>query len=459
METIFMESWLHGRIRKNLREDKAFREWMGAGELPRITREDVDRYHVYEFRKTAEYASVKSSFYRNLLKKADINAAEIKSLKDIGKIPCTDPANIAANPYLFACVPLGDISHVTTFASSGTIGPQKKIFFTDKDLEIMSTFMAVGMRTVAVAGDLVQIMLPSARANDQADLLAQGVRKMGGIAVVTGCGLNAEAQIKHIEESHPAVLFGETAYLWRVTQETQHRHDLKAKGVKTIFMTSEFLSEAMRRQFEAIWGCEVHMHYGMTEMGLGVSIECHAHQGYHYNEADLMVEVIDPESGRALEEGVEGEVVFTAFGREAMPLLRYRTHDLARLLPGPCPCGASSLRRIGPVTRRREAIVKIGTDELYPAAFDEALFAIQDITDYQVTVTEEAGRTVLTFKIETSVNAEGMRQAIEKALEDHPLVKKNKAAGLLALAPVELAPPGALTRMTRAKKLIRDERG
>jgi phenylacetate-CoA ligase len=194
---------------------------------------------------------------------------------------------------------------------------------------MMTDFMATGMRTVASAGDIIQIMLPSMRANYQADLLAQGVRKMGGLPVITGNSPSTEEQLKQIVESHPAVLFAETSYIWRITHELDHRHDLKAGGMKVIFVTSEHLSESMRRQLQEIWNCDVHIHYGMTEMGLGVSIECHAHEGYHYNEADLIAEVINPQTGEVLEEDQERKVVFSAFRREAMPLLRYRT-------PGRC---------------------------------------------------------------------------------------------------------------------------
>jgi phenylacetate-CoA ligase len=458
MEKIFLENWLHNIIRNKLREDIEFRQWMGGGELPQITRADIDRYHVFQFRKTLAYAGQKSVFYRDLIKKAGITAGDIHTLEDISKIPFTEPADIAQNPYHFACVPLGDISHVTTFTSSGTVGPQKKTFFTDKDLAVMTDFMAAGMRTVAAEGDIVQIMLPSARSNDQADLLAQGVRKMRGIPLVTGSGMDYEEQLKQIDKFHPAVLFAETSFMWRMTREMCHRHNLKTKGVKTLFMTSEHLSESMRRQLRNIWNCDVHMHYGMTEMGLGVSVECHAHEGYHYNEADLMVEVIDPETGKVIGEDEEGEVVFTAFGREAMPLLRYRTHDISRLIGRPCNCGASTLKRIAPVTRRREAIVKIGADEVYPSVFDELLFEIPDVIDYQVTLRKEGSRDVLFFKVEVFRQDENIQEVINESLSGHPVIKRNIEAGTLSLSPLELVEQGTLTRMSRAKKLIVDKR-
>jgi phenylacetate-CoA ligase len=454
MEPIIIERWLHDIIRRKLQEDNEFRKWMRREELPTVTRDDVDRYHVYLFRKTLAYASLNSAFYKNQLKKTGITANDINSLADIHKVPFTTPEDIAENPYYFACVSLGSVSRITTFASSGTTGPQKKVFVTDKDLQTMTDFMAIGMKTVAKAGDKVQIMLPGGLPNGQSELLGEGVRKMGGVPVITGNKPGPEEQLKIIDKEQPQVLFGETAYLWRITKETCQYHDLKAKGVQTIFLTSEHLSEASREQLKQIWGCAVHVHYGMTEMGLGVSVECGAHDGYHYNEADLMVEIIDPVTGETAADGTEGEVVFSTLNREAMPLLRYRTHDISRMISQPCPCGASTMQRIAPVTRRHEAIIRISGGELYPSLFDEMLFSIPEIIDYQATVIREKSKDTLALRIETESGTDDLKQAIREKLKNLPAIKPNLENGRLALSPIETVGRGTFTRLSRAKKLI-----
>lgn len=458
MEPIFLEPWLHNIIRKKLKEDTEYRQWVGQESLPEITRADIDRYHLFLFRKTLAYASEKSIFYREMLDKNGIKPDDIRSLEDIAKVPFTKPADIAQHPYHFACVPLGDMARTTTFTSSGTIGPQKRVFFTESDLDTMTDFMAAGMRTAAVEGDVVQIMLPSGRPNDQADLLSKGVRKIGALPVVTGSALSSEEQLRTIDHSHPTVLVSETSRIWRITQETRYQQDLKAKGVRTIFVTSEYLSESMRRQLQSIWNCDVHAHYGLTEMGLGVAVECHAHHGFHYNEADLMVEVIDPQTGTVLGEDTRGELVFTSLNRKAMPLIRYRTHDISTLIGGACQCGVSTLKKIATVTRRRESVVEIGNDQLYPAAFDELLFGIPDIIDYQVILSKEGNKDLLKFKVEVTRVNENFSDVINDALLSHPLIGKNLAAGILALPQIKLVSQGTLTRLNRAKKLILDER-
>jgi phenylacetate-CoA ligase len=410
-------------------------------------------------RKALAYVYEKSVFYRDLFDRNSIKPDSVSSLADLARIPFTSPADLAAHPYNFACVSLGEMERVTTFTSSGTTGPQKRVFFSQNDLETMTDFMAAAMKTVAKEGDVVQIMLPSLRPNDQADLLAKGVKKMGGVPIITGTAPTSEAQLKVVDESHPAVLFASVSRMYRITQETKNRHDLKAKGVKTVFVTSEYLSDSMRKQLQDIWGCDVHSHYGMTEMGLGVAIDCHAHDGYHFNEADILVEVIDPVTGAVLPDGEEGELVFTTLSLEGTPLIRYCTHDISRLITRPCACGASTLKRIAPVNRRLEAIVKVGKqDDLYPALFDELIFSIPDITDYQLNLSQQGNKDALLFKIESAQQNADFRNTVTRAIAGHPLIKGNVAAATMAPPEIELVSPGTLVRLTRAKKLIIDER-
>ena len=459
METTFLEQWLHNVIRQKVKEDPEYRQFVGKASIDQVTRADIDLHHLFKLRKILSYAYQKSTFYRELFNRSGIRIDDIKSLDDIANIPFTNPIDIAQHPYQFACVSLGDIARVTTFTSSGTIGPQKRVFCTERDLETMTDFMAAGMRTVATEGDVVQIMLPSARPNDQADLLAKGVRKMGGLPVISGTSLSPEQQLMIVDQAHPTVLFGLVSPMYRITQETRHEHDLKGKGVKVVFVTAEYLSESMREQLQDAWNCDVHVHYGLTEMGLGVAVECHAHNGFHFNEADLLLEVVDPETGVVLADDEEGELVFTTLTREAMPLIRYRTHDISRLISTSCECGAATLKKIANVTRRLEGVVKIGGgDEIYPAMFDELIFSIPEVIDYQMTLGKEEGRDTLLFQVEVTTESQHIREAISKVVLSHPLIRKTVDANKVALPKVELVSQGTLKRLTRAKKLIIDER-
>lgn len=459
METIFLEQWLHNIIRQKVKTDSTYRQFVGKESIGQVTRADIDLYHLFKLKKILSYAYQKSTSYRELFNRSGIKIDDIRSLGDLANIPFTNPIDIAQQPYQFACVSLGDIARATTFTSSGTTGPQKRVFFTERDLELMTNFMAAGMRTVATEGDVVQIMLPSARPNDQADLLAKGVRKMGGVPIISGARLSPEQELSIIDQAHPTILFASVSHMYRITQETRHSHNLKGKGVKTLFVTSEYLSESMRKQLQDAWNCDVHVHYGLTEMGLGVAVECHAHNGFHLNEADLLVEVVNPETGAVLANDEEGELVFTNLTSEAMPLIRYRTHDISKLNSGSCECGASTLKKIGKVTRRLEAIVKIGEgDELYPSMFDELIFSIPDIIDYQLTLGKEGNMDALFFKVEITKESGDICETISKAILSCAPIQKNVQANKMALPKIEFVTQGTLMRLTRPKKLIVDER-
>ena len=115
--------------------------------------------------------------------------------------------------------------------------------------------------------------------------------------------------------------------------------------IRSVLLSTDYVPESIVADIQRTWGCRVYQHYGMTEMGYGGGVECDAHDGYHLREADLFVEIVDPATGRALPDGVSGEVVVTTLTRRAMPLIRYRTGDMARFLPEYCPCG-STLRRL-----------------------------------------------------------------------------------------------------------------
>ena len=459
MEPIYIETWLHDRIRRLAVADRALAAALGKDDLATINRQDIDRYHLYRLNQVLSYAVENGTYYRKRYDNLGTRPAPLHSLAEYGRLPLTDPADFAANPYHFVCVPLGDVHRVTTFTSSGTTGPEKRVFFTAHDLECMTDFMSVGIRAVASADDVVQILLPKGRTNDQSDLLLRGVQKMGARAIASGIVPNAEAQLAVMAEAGTTVLFGVVNTAYRITQAARLHHDLSRLGVKALFLTSEYLSDAMRAQLQAAWGCPVHIHYGLTEMGLGVAVECGARHGFHYNEADLYVEVVDPETGQVLEDGQEGELVFTSLSYEGTPLLRYRTHDISRIIPETCPCGATTLRRFENVTRRREAIVTLADGEqVYPALFDEVIYRDANVIDFRVVLKKEGLRDRLLLQVEAIEQGPAQAAALEARLLQLAPVRRGIKSGAMLRPTVEFVAADSLFRPNRAKRIIVDER-
>ncbi len=455
---MYLESWIHYVIKKEFERDPEFRRFLKKGSLEQVTRADVEAYQAYRLRRILRYCREKSTFYRDQLRAISVEPDDIRDLRDLALLPFTEPFHLAESPYRFLCISQAEIARPYTFVTSGTTGPKKKIFWTYSDIDRITDFMAAGMGTVADSGDIVLILLPDGRPNSQADLLYKGVKKLGATPVAANPDLDGEEFLKIVRDTHCTVIFGYTRKLFRLTKDLQLKHDLSACGVRVLFLASEYLPPPMRAQFGRIWNCSVRTHYGLTEMGLGVAVECEACDGYHFNEADLLLEVVNPQTGELVPAGEEGELVFTTLVREGMPLLRYRSHDLSRLIKYPCPCGATSLLKISHVKKRLETIAIIGDgDEMYPALFDDVLYGIPSLIDYQVIVTREEEKDRLDFKVELLPDSKALPE-IEKRLLSAPIIGKNVAAGKMARPRIEPAERGSLQSLSRAKKMILDRR-
>jgi phenylacetate-coenzyme A ligase PaaK-like adenylate-forming protein len=442
----YIESWIHDIIRKEVGENE-------------VGRSGVEAYQLRKLRTTLQYAYDNSSFYREHFDRAGVKPGRVSNLADLSAFPFTEPEHLAKAPYRFLCLSRAEIARPYSFVTSGTTGPRKRIFWTRGDIERITDFMAAGMGMVAGPGDVVQILLPDGRPDSQADLLRKGVLKLGATPVVADMEMSAEDQFLLMEESRSTVIFGYTGHIFRLSVELEAKHDLRASGVRVLFLAAEYLPEARRRELERLWDCRVHTHYGLTEMGLGVAVECEAKAGYHFNEAGLLLEVVHPRTGNPVKAGEEGELVFTTLNREAMPLIRYRTHDLSRLITEPCPCGAVTLLRIDKIRKRLESIIVLGSgDEMYPALFDDALFEIPGLIDYQVVLKRQGSRDYLDFKVELARERPDSLSVIKEKLLSTPLIAKNIKAGSMAEPSIELAPWGALQSTSRAKKMIVDRR-
>ncbi|MFH1491284.1 MAG: hypothetical protein ABII06_20440, partial [Pseudomonadota bacterium] len=150
METIYLEHWLHNKIRRTHESDAEFRHFTGKGALSETpNRKDVELYQLYQLRKVLAYVFKNSAFYRELFKSAGLKPDDLRSLEDLSRVPFTEPMDLAEHSNRFLCVSHGDISRVTTFTTSGTTGPEKRVFCTKGDLESMTDFMGVGLRAVA----------------------------------------------------------------------------------------------------------------------------------------------------------------------------------------------------------------------------------------------------------------------------------------------------------------------
>lgn len=409
-------------------------------------------YRLYRLKKTIKYVYENSSFYKDLFNKNNIKPDDINSITDLEKIPFTYPENITGNSFDFLCLSQGQVEKPVTFYSGGTTGLRKRIYFSMNDVENIKLFLSAGMNTVTGKNGVIQIILQDSQGRGTGSILAQSLKDLGIGAYVTDMMADSsEQQVQYTIDRKPNVWFGDTRTIYRITKEMGKKIDLSKLGLETLFLTVGYVSPYMKNYLEKTWNCRVCTHYGLTEMGWGLAVDCDKGNGFHYNELDVIAEVIDPVTGRVLPDGSEGELVFTSLGRDAMPLIRYRSRDIATLSGKKCACG-HNLQTIGHVRRRLESIVSLAPGiEIYPTMFDDILYNFDEVVDYNIYIDWRGKLPQLIFKAEVLNKCERLELEIVNAVNSLSSVKM-----YMEKPAVHLLSPGALKEFCYEKKLFKE---
>lgn len=352
---------------------------IGLAEGEPLTRNDLEGYQLKKLTEILEMAKQNSSFYKELLKEVD--PAAVKNLKDMAKIPFTTVDDLRERGQDMLCVKNNQISRIVTLETSGTTANPKRVYYTEADQELTIDFFHHGMKNLADASDVVLILLPCARPGSVGDLLASGLHRLGAKAIPYGLlGTKARSELpgegftlqlryadlpdvlKIMEREGVTCIVGsptqvselaEASVALAAQKEWQTMISNIVSQMRSVLLSTEYVSDAACERINRSWNCKVFEHYGMTEMGLGGAVSCWVLEGYHPREADLYFEIIDPQTGQVLPDGETGEVVFTTLTRKGMPFIRYRTGDYSRWLAEPCKCG-SVLKRLDKVGERKE---------------------------------------------------------------------------------------------------------
>lgn len=332
------------------------------------------RYHKTMRENILAYTIKKSVFYRGYSRYAR---------EDWDAIPFTTHEDLRTRGMEMLCTSQGDIERIVTLETSGTTGLPKRIFFTALDQQQIIEYFRVGMDTFTALGDKVLIMLPGERQGSIGELLFQALESSSKVPKHHGVVKNLGHTFECIEKAQPDVLVGIPAQIFCLAKYGDY-HNKRMASVKKVLLSTDRASEAGVKELQRLWQCEVYRYYGMTEAGFGGGIECGHHQGYHVYESDFYVEIINAHTGAVLPEGENGEVVITTLKREGMPLIRYRTGDISRIIPEPCPCG-SSLKRLDEIKSRLKGSVQLKAGELLTKGqLDDALLGMAGLMDYTV---------------------------------------------------------------------------
>ena len=343
---------------------------------------------------------------------------------------------------------------MVTLGSSGTTGQPKRIFFTREDQELTIDFFQVGMSTFTAPGDRVLILLPVERPGSVGDLLAIALERMGASGIRHGLVRDVGHTLTVMANEGVNGVVGVPTQVLALVRNAGMEKSNRLR-LKSALLTMDHVPQAIVRAVEASWGCRVYNHYGMTEMGLGGGVECQARRGYHLREADLYLEIIDPINGRTVPEGEYGEVVFTTLTRRGMPLIRYRTGDISRFIPGDCPCG-TVLRTLEKVRGRISNRVDLGNGHcLTMADLDEALFPIDGVWNFTASLSREGKMDHL--HVEVWGTGETKVHVVQQAVEAIPEVRAARESGRLEVVSM-MQKEGPFGFSGQAKRMLVDRR-
>lgn len=389
------------------------------------------------------------NYYGNMYKKLGIKG--ISSQEEFETLPFSSKADLR-NAYPLGIQAVPDEEVVRIHSSSGTTGKPVIIPYTKKDVDDWATMFARCYETAGITNkDRIQITpgygLWTAGIGFQA-----GCEKLGAMAVPMGPG-NTDKQLQMMMDLETTVITATSSYALLLAEEINKR-DLKKKiHLKKGVIGSERWSEKMRNYIRENLGIELYDIYGLTEIyGPGIGINCSEQSGMHYWDDYLYIEIIDPKTGKPVPDGEEGEIVITTLVKEGAPLIRFRTHDISRIIPGQCNCGRT-YPRLDIIKGRSDDMFKVHGVNMFPSQVEELLGLVDGVSsEYNINIAhdEEKNKDIILVTVE----AEG-RVNFEKTGG----IIRNLFKSRIGVTPkITVVPIGTLPRSEKKAKRVIDHR-
>ena len=428
-------------------------------DIETMPRAELEKLQLEKLKHITKYCYDNVPLYKRKFDEAGFDCTKIKALSDIQYIPYTTKADFRDN-YPFGLFAVDKSQLARIHASSGTTGKPTVVGYTKKDLETWAECVA----RLAVAGgaessDVCQICFGYGMFTGALGL-HNGLERIGACIIPSSTG-NTEKQIMYMKDYGTTLLVATPSYALRIGEVATQmglnpKTDLK---LKTALVGSELLTEAMRDEMHKLYGdnLTITQNYGMSELiGPGVSGECTELCGMHINEDHFLAEIIDPETGEVLPAGEKGELVVTCLSKEALPLIRYRTRDITRLMYEPCKCGRTTARMEN-LSGRTDDMLKIRGVNVFPSQIEEVLLKTEEIgPHYEIIVDRKNHSDILTIRVELAPDKMTDDYA---ELERIRLKLKSALRVMLGLdAVIQLESPNTLKRFEGKAKRVTDNR-
>lgn len=429
---------------------------MGSSFMPaRSDIDDLPGLQLHGLKWTVSHAFNDSPFYRKRLKEAGVRPEQIRTMDDLRRLPFTSADDLRDDyPFPLRAVPFEKI--VRVHASSGTTGRRKVLCYTQKDVDDWATMFARCYEMAQLTtSDRVQIAvgygLWTAGAGFQ-----NGCERFGATAIPVGPA-NAEIHCQLLEDMQSTVFCATASMALLIAEEVERRGLRDRISLSKFIFGAERHSQAMRRRISEITGAK-HLFDipGLTELyGPGTGLECVAHQGIHYWADYFILEILNPDTLEPAVPGEVGEMVVTSLRKEAAPLIRYRTHDLTRLVSGMCPCG-NPLPRHDHILGRSDDMFIFRAVNIYPGQIDHVLSRIPGVgSEYQVHLFRRPdGRDIMLLKVE-ALSGDDSPDAEKKLIDQ---ITEEMRRQIMVRASIELVAYGSLPRTGSKSRRVFDHR-
>ena len=420
--------------------------------IERASRKEIAELQLERMKWTLGHVYQNVPLYQEKFDKAGIHPTDLKTLEDLARFPFTVKNDLRDTyPFGMFAVPMDQVRRI--HGSSGTTGKPIVVGYTRNDLDMWTDMVARSLRAAGVKPGMIVHNAYGYGLFTGGLGLHQGAERLG-CAVVPMSGGQTEKQVQLINDFRPDVIVVTPSYMLSILDEMDRQGiDPAATSLKVGVFGAEPWTNDMREEMERRLDMHAVDIYGLSEVvGPGVACETvETKDGLHVWEDHFYPEIIDPETGEVLPDGEQGELVFTSLTKEAFPIIRYRTRDLTRLLPGT----ARSLRRIEKITGRSDDMIILRGVNLFPSQIEEILLAIPGLTAFfQLHLKKKGRMDAMDVRVEARSQASGEN---DRAVLAKQVVGRIKDVIGVSVG-VEVVPPGGIERSQGKAKRIIDER-
>lgn len=395
-------------------------------------------------------------YYREKMDQAHVKPEDIRSVKDLSKLPFTNKQDLRDTyPYGLFAVPMDQV--VRVHASSGTTGKQIVVGYTAKDVEIWSECSARALTAIGGGpSDFVHVSYGYGLFTGGLGM-HYGAEKIGATTIPASVG-NTRRQITILKDFGSSIICCTPSYALYLG-ETMREMGVTPDQIrlKAGFFGAEPWTEEMRREIEEKLGLKAYDVYGLSEIiGPGVSFECQDQSGMHINEDHFIPEIIDPDTGEVLPDGEQGELVFTCITKEAFPLIRYRTRDVAVLERGTCACGRTLVKMKKPMGRTDDMLIIRGVN-VFPSQVEAVLLSMGDTSPYYQLIVDRVNNTD-TLEIQIEITPEMFSDQIRNIEKQERAIQSAMESTLGLAASIRLVEPKTIARTEGKSVHVIDKR-